>query len=114
MTPPGTPHHWRHIPLLTVLAISIGLACAAHAQTPAPPPKMGEVLPILPPTQPPITEMDWRKVKPPLRFTVKPPEGAPNIVIVLMDQAGYSDPSTMGGRNQYADHGQAGSGRSAL
>lgn len=59
--------------------------------------KMGEVLPIQPPAQPPITEMDWRKVKPPERFVVKPPKGAPNVLVILMDQAGYSDPSTMGG-----------------
>ncbi|UOK43883.1 MULTISPECIES: arylsulfatase [Flavobacterium] len=59
--------------------------------------KKGEVLPILPPKQPQITEQDWRKVPPPKPFEVKPPAGAPNIVIVLMDQTGYSDPSTMGG-----------------
>ena len=61
------------------------------------PGKVGEVLPIQAPKAAPITEMDWRKVPPPKRFQVRPPKGAPNVVIVLMDQAGYSDPSTLGG-----------------
>ncbi|WP_217478482.1 arylsulfatase [Pararobbsia alpina] len=59
--------------------------------------KMGEVLPIEPPKQALITEMDWRKVPAPKLFTVKPPKGAPNIIIILMDQTGYGEPSTMGG-----------------
>jgi hypothetical protein len=59
--------------------------------------KLGEILPILQPKQPPITEPDWRKVQPPPRFEVKPPKGAPNVVIVLMDQSCYADPSGMGG-----------------
>ena len=36
-------------------------------------------------------------MSPPPRFEVKPPEGAPNVVIVLMDQLSYADPSTFGG-----------------
>jgi len=59
--------------------------------------KLGEVLPIPRPTYQPITEQDWRNVDPPARFDIKPPEGAPNVVIVLMDQSGYADPSGMGG-----------------
>ena len=49
MTPPATHCRWRRIPLLTMLAVSIGLAVAAYAQAPTPPSKMGEVLPIPPP-----------------------------------------------------------------
>ena len=59
--------------------------------------KLGEVLPIPRPVYQPTTEPDWRKVAPPPRFEVKPPKGAPNVVIVLMDQAGYADPTGMGG-----------------
>ena len=58
----------------------------------------GQSLPILPPEQPPITEMDWRKVEPPPLFKLRPPKGAPNVVIVLMDQSCYADPQTFGGR----------------
>ena len=60
-------------------------------------PKMGEILPIPPPKRELITEVDYRKVKPPPRFEVKPPKGAPNIVICLMDQLSYADPDTFGG-----------------
>lgn len=59
--------------------------------------KMGEVLPIPAPKREPITEIDYRKVTPPPRFEVKPPKGAPNVVIVLMDQLCYADPATFGG-----------------
>lgn len=59
--------------------------------------KMGEVLPIPAPRYKPITEPDWRKVQPPPQFKVRPPKGAPNVVIVLLDQTAYADPSTFGG-----------------
>lgn len=59
--------------------------------------KHGEVLPFLPPKQPPITEPDWRKVPQPTPFKVRPPEGAPNVLLVLLDQTSYADPSTFGG-----------------
>ena len=44
-----------------------------------------------------MTEPDWRKVTPPARYQVRPPAGAPNVVIVLMDQLSYADPATFGG-----------------
>jgi arylsulfatase A-like enzyme len=75
-------------------AISVELP-VAKAQTGTN--NMGESLPILPPKHAQITEPDWRKVPKPESFTVRPPKGAPNVAIVLMDQAGYADPSGMGG-----------------
>lgn len=60
--------------------------------------KLGEVLPMDAPKYPPITELDYRNVKPPPRFEVKPPKGAPNVIIVLMDQLAYADPETFGGQ----------------
>ena len=33
----------------------------------------------------------------PKPFVVRPPKGAPNVLIVLLDQTAYSDPSTFGG-----------------
>ena len=59
--------------------------------------KLGEVLPIPKPVYKPTKEQDWRKVEPPLRFEAKPPKGAPNVLIVLMDQSCYADPTGMGG-----------------
>ena len=54
-------------------------------------------LPIKEPTPPTYTELDARNAKPPPRFVVKPPEGAPNVVIVLIDDIGFGGPGTFGG-----------------
>jgi arylsulfatase len=55
------------------------------------------VLPIKAPSVKPITELDARKVKAPPRFEVKAPKGAPNLVIVLIDDLGFGATSTFGG-----------------
>ncbi len=55
------------------------------------------VLPIPEPARPPITELDARNVKPPARFEVKAPAGAPNVVIVLLDDIGFGHGSAFGG-----------------
>ena len=55
------------------------------------------VLPIPAPKRPAITELDARKAKAPPRFAVTAPQGAPNVVIVLIDDMGYAHPSTFGG-----------------
>ena len=57
----------------------------------------GKVLPIPEPVTKPITEIDARNAKAPPRFEVKPPKGAPNIVIVLLDDIGYAHSSAFGG-----------------
>jgi hypothetical protein len=43
------------------------------------------VLPIVPPTRKPLSTLDARDAKAPPRFEVKAPQGAPNVVIVLID-----------------------------
>ena len=55
------------------------------------------VLPIPEPKLAPITELDARKVKAPPRFEVKAPKGAPNVVIVLIDDIGFGHSSAFGG-----------------
>src|SRR3972149_12032553 len=55
------------------------------------------VLPVREPEYPPITELDARKAKAPPRFEVKAPKGAPNVVIVLIDDMGFGAPSAFGG-----------------
>ena len=55
------------------------------------------VLPIAEPKRPVYTEVDARKVKVPPRFDVKAPAGAPNVVIVLIDDMGFGVPSSFGG-----------------
>ncbi|MCH9725106.1 MAG: arylsulfatase [Planctomycetes bacterium] len=56
-----------------------------------------KILPIPEPKQPTYSELDARNVKPPPRFDVKAPKGAPNVVIVLIDDIGFGGPSTFGG-----------------
>jgi arylsulfatase len=55
------------------------------------------VLPIQEPPRPTYSELDARNVKPPLPFKVKAPQGAPNVVIVLIDDIGFGGSSTFGG-----------------
>ncbi len=72
------------------------LAGGAYAQTKAAALDRS-VLPIPEPTRKPITELDARKAKAPARFEVKAPAGAPNVVIVLIDDIGFGHSSAFGG-----------------
>jgi len=54
-------------------------------------------LPIMEPARPTFSELDVRDVEPPPRFEVKAPAGAPNVVIVLIDDVGFGATSTFGG-----------------
>ena len=54
-------------------------------------------LPIAEPKYPPITEMDARKAKPPAPFRVTAPKGAPNVIVVLIDDMGFGMSSAFGG-----------------
>jgi arylsulfatase len=55
------------------------------------------VLPVQEPARPLYDEIDARNVKVSPRFEVKAPEGAPNVVIVLIDDLGFGVPTTFGG-----------------
>jgi arylsulfatase A-like enzyme len=55
------------------------------------------VLPIREPERPAYTELNARKATPPPRFEVKAPDGAPNVVIILIDDLGFGATSTFGG-----------------
>ncbi len=55
------------------------------------------VLPIPEPKLAPITEIDVRKVTAPPRFEVDAPSGAPNVLVILLDNLGYSASKTFGG-----------------
>jgi arylsulfatase len=55
------------------------------------------VLPIPEPKRPVYTEVDVRKATAPPRFTVTPPQGAPNVVVVLLDDLGFAGTSAFGG-----------------
>ncbi len=89
-----------HTPLTTRLAGTAVLAvlmAASAAAAPAGPALDRTVLPIAEPKRPVITEVDARKATMPPRFQVKAPQGAPNVVIVLIDDMGFGVPSSFGG-----------------
>ena len=77
------------------LALQLAMFGAALAQTP---PAIDRTrLPIAEPPVPTITEVDPRKIVAPKRFEVRPPAGAPNVVIVLIDDMGFGHSSAFGG-----------------
>jgi arylsulfatase len=55
------------------------------------------MLPIPEPNHPRSTVLDARDDTPPPRFEVKAPEGAPNVLVVLVDDMGFGMPSAFGG-----------------
>lgn len=55
------------------------------------------VLPIVEPEPDPISTLDARDAKAPPRFAVTAPQGAPNVVIVLIDDIGFGHSSAFGG-----------------
>jgi arylsulfatase A-like enzyme len=82
--------------------VAVAIALAASASTSAIAQHAAEkldrtVLPLQEPPRPVYSEMDVSKVKAPPRFQVKAPEGAPNVVIILVDDMGFGVPSTFGG-----------------
>jgi arylsulfatase len=82
--------------LLTVGLVIAGGAAPATAQI-MPDRLDRSILPVPEPKHPAIKELDVRKVKAPPRFAVRAPQGAPNVVIVLIDDMGFAHPSTFGG-----------------
>lgn len=78
------------------MAVLCGAAGLFGAQASAAEPDR-TVLPIQEPARPVITEIDARNVKVPSRFEVKAPAGAPNVVIVLIDDMGFGVSSSFGG-----------------
>jgi arylsulfatase len=79
--------------LLAFFAGALALTSAATAE----PALDRSVLPIPEPKRPVYTELDARNVKPPPRYETKAPAGAPNVVIILIDDLGFGAPSTFGG-----------------
>jgi len=85
-------HRLVSLPIIVVLAIIAMTSAHLHAQA-----VDRSVLPIPDPSYPPIAELDARKATPPRRFEVKAPSGAPNVLIILLDDMGFGQPSTFGG-----------------
>jgi hypothetical protein len=55
------------------------------------------VLPIHEPPRQTYKELDARNAKAPARWEVKAPKGAPNVVVVLIDDMGFGASSRFGG-----------------
>ena len=90
--------------LALVVVAAITSACSGAPKAAPPPPPVAAagaidrtVLPLAEPSYPAITEVDARKATPPARFEVKAPEGAPNVLIVLIDDIGFGQAGTFGG-----------------
>jgi arylsulfatase A-like enzyme len=77
----------------TALLLGFAFAATASAQSPLD----RSVLPIPEPEPDSISTLDARDAKAPPRFEVKPPDGAPNVVIVLIDDIGFGHSSAFGG-----------------
>lgn len=75
------------------LGLAAGLPGALLAQTALD----RTVLPLLPPPPSAYVELDVRDTTPPEPFIVTAPEGAPNVLIVLVDDLGFAGTSEFGG-----------------
>jgi len=79
--------------LLSTLALIMMLSVTSLAQEVL----NREILPIILPEAKTYTELDVRNTVPPVPFKITAPEGAPNVVIVLIDDLGLGATSTFGG-----------------
>ncbi len=77
------------------MTIILTAVCAATGAAQAGPDRTS--LPIPEPQYPHSTVLDVRNATPPPRFEVKAPAGAPNILIILIDDMGFGQPSAFGG-----------------
>src|SRR6187402_1428844 len=95
----GAP--WLRLALTAGLAVGFA-ACSGSAPPPPAPAQVSggidrTVLPIPEPKRQTYKELDARNAKAPARWEVKAPQGAPNVVVVLIDDIGFGASSTFGG-----------------
>src|ERR1700722_13081635 len=79
------------------LALQVLPITPAYAESPANDAMDRTTLPIPEPTYPHSTVLDARNATPPPVFQVKAPANAPNVLIVLIDDMGFGQPSAFGG-----------------
>lgn len=91
------------------LAAFAGRAQTVPNATPAQPDRT--ILPVREPIRPTYKQLDARDAKPPARFDLKAPKGAPNVILVLIDDMGFGVSESFGGpvatptMNKLADQG---------
>jgi len=83
--------------VIAACTILMTAGCAQISRTPQTGTMDRRVLPIQEPEPPTIHETDARKAKAPARVEVKAPAGAPNVVVVLIDDIGFGQASAFGG-----------------
>src|SRR5689334_4098621 len=83
--------------LAVVLLVTPLMTAPLGAQTKVIGPTDRTVLPIPEPKAPVITTFDARNAKAPPRFQVEAPKGAPNVLIVLIDDMGFGMSEAFGG-----------------
>lgn len=89
--------------LLTLLSVASLWSCAPQnkdVSTPASASSEGIDRTVLPIVEPPRTryeELDVRDATLPARFTVEAPEGAPNVLVILIDDMGFGASEAFGG-----------------
>jgi len=82
--------------IIAACAILVTAGCAQVSKTPSSAMDR-RVLPIQEAEPATIHEIDARKAKAPTRVEVKAPAGAPNVVVVLIDDIGFGQASAFGG-----------------
>ena len=84
----------KRTPKCSMLPVLAAVCATAASAQPA---MDRTVLPIPEPKRPTYKEIDVRDAKAPKPFAVKAPKGAPNVVIILIDDLGFGATSTFGG-----------------
>ncbi len=88
-------------PLLAAAICVVSAAAVAEGKDKVKPPvatfEDREVLPVKPPRLAPITTLDARDMDSPAVFEVAAPKGAPNVIIILVDDLGFGGTSHFGG-----------------
>ena len=78
--------------VVSVIGLTVGTACVVSAAVAADLDRT--TLPIPEPERQPSSVFNIKNATPPERFEVKAPEGAPNVIIVLIDDLGFAGTST--------------------
>ena len=91
----------KHLIYLLTAALIVALSACESGQSDKHAKADGDydrtVLPVKLPKPPTYSELDVRNATPPPHVEVKAPEGAPNVLLVLIDDLGFAGTSKFGG-----------------